>query len=147
MKNLNTENKVFHLQINLNTILWFICLFYLLVVTVSKILYFHLFQTFYNESIFNFIPFARITLVSYKFIILNILIFIPVGIFYKLMSTKSIFKIIILVLFSFLLEVLQAVLKIGVFDISTIIFNMIGFFIGIYVFVQVKKIKKKQIEK
>lgn len=85
----------------------------------------------------NFIPFREPLLyngrIDYNEIFLNILIFVPLGLyvgilFKKLTTTRKIFSFFVVSLFC---EVCQFILKIGAFDITDIINNTFGGIIGL----------------
>lgn len=85
----------------------------------------------------NLIPFREPLLyngrVDYNEIILNILIFVPlglyVGILFKNLSTAG--KVFSFFVVSFCFEILQFILRIGAFDITDIINNTLGGIIGL----------------
>lgn len=85
----------------------------------------------------NLIPFREPLLyngrVDYNEIILNILIFVPlglyVGILFKNLSTAG--KVFSFFMVSFCFEILQFILRIGAFDITDIINNTLGGIIGL----------------
>lgn len=93
----------------------------------------------------NLIPFREPLLyngkIDYNEIFLNILIFIPLGLyigilFQKLTITRKIFSFFMVSLFC---EVCQFVLKIGAFDITDIINNTFGGIIGLLFFKGLEK--------
>ncbi len=81
----------------------------------------------------NLIPFKTNTLVNgIKETIINFLLFIPFGMYLKyFFKNHTFFNIVIIILTSFIFEVLQYVLHIGVSDITDIIMNTFGGLIGI----------------
>lgn len=94
----------------------------------------------------NLIPFREPLLyngrVDYNEIILNILIFVPLGLyvdilFKKLSTARKIFYFFIV---SFTCEILQYILKIGAFDITDIINNTLGGIIGLVLFKGLAKV-------
>ncbi len=88
----------------------------------------------------NLIPFREPLLyngrIDYNEIILNILIFVPlglyIGILFKKLSTVG--KILAFFMVSFSFEILQFILRIGAFDITDIINNTLGGIIGLLLF-------------
>lgn len=88
----------------------------------------------------NLIPFREPLLynsrIDYNEIFLNILIFIPlglyVGILFKKLSTVQ--KIFSFFMVSFTFEILQFILRIGAFDITDIINNTFGGIVGLLLF-------------
>lgn len=95
---------------------------------------------------YNLIPFREPLLynsrVDYTELILNILIFVPlglyVGILFKKLTTAR--KILSFFLVSLICEVLQFILKIGAFDITDIINNTFGGIIGLMLFKGTEKV-------
>ena len=81
----------------------------------------------------NLLPFKTNTLVNgIKETIINFLLFIPFGMYLKyFFKNHTFFNIVIIILTSFIFEVLQYVLHIGVSDITDIIMNTFGGLIGI----------------
>lgn len=102
------------------------------------------------ERKINLIPFYHDNNVDIKVIldemVLNILVFLPLGImirsiFFDKKSSKSIF---FMLTFSLIVESLQYVLSIGIFDITDIINNTLGGILGITLYsIFVKKSKSK----
>lgn len=76
-------------------------------------------------------------------IIGNIIIFIPLGIFFKQFTLKDYIKIIIMISIVILLEVIQYLSKKGIFDYIDILLNIIGSLMG---YICIKK-EGKKIEK
>lgn len=72
--------------------------------------------------------------------ILNVMIFIPLGIYAGILFRRWFFitKVLFFFLVSLMFEALQFILKIGVFDITDIITNTIGGIIGLIVFYIIK---------
>lgn len=94
----------------------------------------------------NLIPFREPLLyngrIDYNEIFLNILIFIPLGLyvgilFKKLNSAQKIFSFFTV---SFTFEILQFILRIGAFDITDIINNTLGGIIGLILFKGLTKV-------
>lgn len=104
----------------------------------------------------NFIPF--VTIVPYLFgskglvigginIIGNIILLIPLGFLlpylYRHISPKI--SLIIAILSSLAIEVMQVILKVGIFDIDDVILNALGFMIGYWIFVLLSKFKYRNV--
>lgn len=64
-------------------------------------------------------------------IIGNIILFIPMGILFEEINLRKIYKIIIITFLFTSIEIIQYILKIGVFDIYDILLYYIGFIIGV----------------
>lgn len=101
-----------------------------------------------GENNINLIPYkAPLILngkVDYGEMILNVLIFIPLGVYigilFKNMSVVK--KFVTFFLTSFIFEVLQFTLKIGAFDITDIINNTMGGILGFFLYKITEKIFK-----
>ncbi len=76
----------------------------------------------------------------------HILVFIPLGALLELAYEGTWQKHLLLVtVFSLLLELIQLVLHIGSFDVDAIIFNVLGYFVGLWFTKAVtSRIKRKQ---
>ncbi len=103
----------------------------------------------YIQSNVNLIPFDTISVYyngfihhkSYSFIALtnliaNLIIFLPMGLFLPLLfNQKNLFRFsFIMIIMLIGVELLQLILKIGIFDIDDIILNFAGAFIGYILF-------------
>lgn len=97
------------------------------------------------ETILNYIKEK-----NYYLIIYNFLLFIPLGIilYFKIKLLKENIKknFFNIFLFTFFLEVIQFIFKIGFFDIDIIILNILGFFIGYIISYIINHIILKQIK-
>lgn len=88
----------------------------------------------------NLIPFREPLLYNGKFdyneIFLNILIFVPLGLYVEILFKKLSLarKIFSFFMVSFICEILQYILRIGAFDITDIINNTFGGIIGLMLF-------------
>lgn len=91
---------------------------------------------------FNLNPFKTMDKSFFDFFIFllkNLVLFIPIGF---LLREEDIFRsLVIVLLFEISLELAQYVLKVGIFDINEIFFNIIGIYLGYFAF---KKQKKKR---
>lgn len=86
----------------------------------------------------NLIPFYYANEIGFDFhfkeVLYNVLIFIPFGIYLK-MLTKDNKKIILLgFIFSLILETLQFILEVGASDITDLITNVVGAIFGVYIY-------------
>ena len=111
----------------------------LLWVVLFKLSYdpFGVIRDFQTRSI-NLVPFAR----AHKSeMISNLVAFIPFGVMlgvnFKHVAFKS--KIAVVFVFSLVVEIIQYALAIGVFDITDLITNTIGGFLGLAAYVAVSK--------
>lgn len=92
----------------------------------------------------NLIPFCYDSNVSFHLseVIKNILIFIPFGIYLKIMRINNKKSILIGFVSSLVLEILQYILKVGASDITDIITNTLGTIIGVLFYIVLEKIFK-----
>lgn len=94
----------------------------------------------------NLIPFGQSLTsngkIDFSEIILNVIIFVPLGVYagvlFKRWSFKS--RIFFILLIAFLIEVLQYILRVGAFDITDVITNSSGGLIGLIIFEANEKI-------
>lgn len=99
----------------------------------------------------NFIPFSDSTIINQKIdlaeIYMNVIIFIPFGIYMTMLKPKwPFFKLIIPIAFtSFLVETLQYAFAIGATDITDLIGNTLGGIIGILIYAVINKLFKNKI--
>lgn len=77
----------------------------------------------------------------------NFLIFVPFGLYLKIMGVKSKNAVLTGLVFSFLLEICQYVFKIGTSDITDIITNTAGTAFGVVIFVFAGKLLTDRAEK
>jgi glycopeptide antibiotics resistance protein len=93
----------------------------------------------------NLIPFSEFLISKNKIdvgeIILNVVIFVPLGIYAGVLFKRWTFRINLLFFFltGLMFEVLQFILKVGAFDITDIITNTLGGIIGLMVFTTIEK--------
>lgn len=136
---INKKKLVLHEELlKLSFIVYILCLFY--VVTFQDV----------GWSSHNFIPFKEIlrydfgTNIFYKNILGNMLLFVPYGLFIaKYLNLKEpIILIIIAFITSLSIEVIQFLIG-RVFDIDDIILNVLGCFIGFFVFNLFRKFESK----
>lgn len=76
----------------------------------------------------NLIPFKENAL---KEILINIFLFIPYGMYLRELTKKKSLTVGIIILTSFIFEVLQYILHIGISDITDVMMNTLGGMIGI----------------
>lgn len=88
----------------------------------------------------NLIPFKEPLILNgepdFGEVILNVIIFVPLGIYTGILFAKWVFrkKLLFFFLSSFLVEALQFILAIGAFDSTDILTNTLGGLIGLYLF-------------
>ena len=98
-----------------------------------------------NRSL-NLIPFREPLISNGKIyfgeIILNVVIFVPLGIYAGVLFKRWTFgnKLFFFFLISLMFEVLQFILKVGAFDITDIITNSLGGIIGLMIFEAIEKL-------
>ena len=79
-------------------------------------------------SAINLIPFKENDL---KEILINIFLFIPYGMYLRELTKKKSLTVGIIILISFIFEVLQYILHIGISDITDVMMNTLGGMVGI----------------
>jgi len=88
----------------------------------------------------NLIPFSEFLVKNGKIdfgeIIMNVVIFVPLGIYAGVLFKRWIFrnKLFLFFLISLLVEAIQFIFKVGTFDITDIITNIMGGIIGLMIF-------------
>lgn len=94
----------------------------------------------------NLIPFYYPTEVNFHLreVIANTLIFVPLGIYLKMLNKKSKKTILYGFIFSILLETIQFIFKIGASDITDIITNTTGTILGVLGYILLEKIIKNK---
>lgn len=100
----------------------------------------------------NLIPFYYDTEVGnshIKEVVMNVLVFVPMGIYLKILDMPAAKTVLTAFIFSFFLELIQFVTTIGASDITDIITNTTGAVIGVCLYLLAKKIfvDKKRIAK
>jgi glycopeptide antibiotics resistance protein len=94
----------------------------------------------------NLIPFSKPVIrngkVDFGEIIMNVIIFVPLGIYAGVLFKRWTFgkKLFFFFLISLLIESLQFILGVGAFDITDIITNVIGGTIGLMIFEAIEKL-------
>ncbi len=132
-----------------------IVLFFIYLIALVWILLFKLgvqFSYVENRKV-NLIPFNDL-ISNGKFyffgeIIMNIIIFVPLGIYTGILSKKWNFgkNLLIIFLLSFFVELIQFIFKLGSFDITDTITNTLGGIIGLLVFIVIEKVFKNKAKK
>lgn len=132
--------KTGHGYSNMNRITTALLVIYLL--ALCWILLFKLGVTFSYEAkrSFNLVPFSKPLILNGKAdfgeIILNVLVFVPLGVYAGMLFERWRFgkKLLFFFLISLFIEAVQFVLAIGAFDITDIITNTTGGLIGLLLF-------------
>jgi len=83
----------------------------------------------------NLVPFSELFILTSENI-LNVVIFVPLGIYAGILFEKWLFgkKLFFVFLLGLLVEGLQYILRVGAFDITDIITNTLGGIIGLMIF-------------
>lgn len=105
-------------------------------------------QTLRGVSGINFIPFYYDTETSshFKEVILNILIFVPFGLFAKMMDINLGKSMIAGFGFSFILEAGQYIFRLGSSDITDLITNTLGTIAGVFLYALLLRIFRNRDE-
>jgi len=129
MKENNKTNKL----INVLFIIYLIALFWILLFKFGV-----RFSYMENRNV-NLIPFAKIDVAE---IILNVVFFVPLGIYAGVLFKRWGFvkKLFFFFLISLMFEGLQFIFRIGAFDITDIITNVLGGIIGSLIFEAIEKL-------
>jgi len=103
--------------------------------------------SYMGERRVNLIPFNDAVILNGE-TIMNVVIFIPLGIYAGVLFKRWKFgkKIFFFFLTSFLFEALQFIAKIGAFDITDIIANTSGGFIGLMIFQAIVKLFRNTVK-
>jgi len=121
-------------KIMITKILFGIYIFFLLWIILFKLSFsFSQFIGLSKEQSINLIPFYYPAEVNFhlKEVIANIIIFIPLGVYLKMLDVNSKKVILYGIVFSILLEVSQFIFKIGASDITDLITNTVGTILGV----------------
>ncbi|MBD0333353.1 MAG: VanZ family protein [Chitinophagaceae bacterium] len=134
-KKWRSNTKVYNVTNRLTTVLFIVYL-----IALCWILIFKLgvrFSYMGNRRV-NLIPFSKIDVGE---IILNALIFVPLGIYAGILFERGIFgeKLFFFFLISLIVEGLQFILAVGAFDSTDIITNTLGGIIGLMIFKAIEK--------
>ena len=141
---MNFNNKI---KTNIPKILFLLYLFLLIWIILFKTSFsIYDFVNLSKIRKINLIPFYYSTKVTFHLreVIANILIFIPLGIYLKILGKSN--KKVILYGFSFsiLLELIQFIFKLGVTDITDVITNLSGTTLGVIAYILLNKIFKNE---
>ena len=92
----------------------------------------------------NLIPFHYDEETSSHFseVIENILIFVPLGVYLRILGKHNIFTVACGAIFSLLLEIVQYILGIGATDITDLMMNTLGAAVGVLIYSCLKSIFK-----
>ena len=129
MKENNKTNKL----TNVLFIIYLIALFWILLFKLGVRF------SYMEKRNVNLIPFGKIDVSE---IILNVVIFVPLGIYAGVLFKRWVFvkKLVFFFLISLMFEVLQLIFRIGAFDITDIITNILGGIIGSLIFEAIEKL-------
>ena len=135
------ETRRNHSKVNKVTKRLTTVLFIIYLIALGWILLFKLgvqFSYMENRNV-NLIPFAKIDVAE---IILNLVIFVPLGIYAGVLFKRWGFvkKLFFFFLISLMFEGLQFIFRIGAFDITDIITNVLGGIIGSLIFEAIEKL-------
>lgn len=136
MKDGNKLNKL----TNVLFVVYLIALFWIIVLKLGV----H-FSYMGKERSINFIPFSEPLILNGRLdfgeIILNVLIFVPLGVYAGILFKRWIIgeKLFLFFLISLLCEGFQFILAIGAFDITDIINNTLGGIIGLMIYIGIEK--------
>ncbi len=150
MKNWGNDRKDDSAPKQLTTILLVIYLAVLFWILLFK-LGVH-FSNMGKPSSINLIPFRRPPItngkVDFSEMILNVMIFVPLGLYAGILFRKWVFvkKFFLFVFVSLIIEVLQFTLRLGVSDITDVITNTLGGIMGLGVFKAIKQLFKTDLK-
>ena len=94
----------------------------------------------------NLIPFSEPLMrngkIDFGEMVLNVVIFLPLGLYAGILFRRWTFgnKLFFFFLISFLIESLQFILRVGAFDVSDIITNMLGGIFGLMIFEVIERL-------
>lgn len=136
MKDNSTANKL----TNVLFVIYFIALFWILLFKLGVQF------SYMGTRRVNLIPFNEPSILNGKIdigeIVLNVVIFVPPGIYAGVLFKRWTFgkKLFFLFLISLMFEGLQFILRVGAFDITDIITNTCGGIIGLMIFEAIEKV-------
>jgi len=131
-----------------------IVLFVIYLIALCWILLFKLgvrFSYMENREV-NLIPFREPLMLNGKIdfgeMIMNVVIFVPLGIYARMLFTRWSFgkNLFFFFLTSLIVEALQFILRVGAFDITDTITNTLGGIIGLMVFKAIEKVFKNSVK-
>lgn len=143
MKDSNKLNKLTHVLL----VVYLIGLFWILLFKLGV----H-FSYMGNERSINLIPFSESVILNGKIdfgeIIMNVLIFIPLGIYAGILFKRWIIgkNIFLFFLISLIIEGFQFILAVGAFDITDLINNTLGGIIGLMIYLGIEKVFKNSVD-
>ena len=141
-KNMEEQSKVNNVTNRLTTVLFIIYLIALYWILLLKL---GVRFSYMGNRRVNLIPFSEPLILNGKIdageIILNVVIFVPLGIFAGILFERWIVekKLFFFFLISLIVEGLQFILAVGAFDITDIITNTLGGIIGLMIFKAIEK--------
>ncbi len=139
-KNWRNDNNTAYKLTNVLFIIYLLALLWILVFKLGV-----RFSYMGNRGV-NFIPFNEPLILNGKIdfgeMILNILIFVPLGIYAGVLFEKWTIgkKVFLFFITSFMIEGLQFILSVGAFDITDIITNTLGGIMGLILFKAIEKV-------
>jgi len=128
-------------------IVYLIALFWIIVLKLSV----H-FSYMGNVRMINLIPFSESLILNGKLdfgeIIMNVLIFVPLGIYAGILFKRWIVgkALLLFFLISLICEGFQYILALGVFDITDLIDNTLGGIIGLMIYKGIEKVFKNSVK-
>lgn len=146
MNNMIDNNKLNKLTYVLFAV-YLIALFWILVFKLGV----H-FSYMGNERSINLIPFSEPVILNGRIdfgeMIMNVLIFIPLGIYVGILFKRWIIgkKLFLFFLIRLTCEVVQFILAIGAFDITDLINNTLGGTIGLMIYIGIEKVFKNSVK-
>jgi len=105
-----------------------------------------------GERSINLIPFSEPVILNGKLdfgeMIMNVLIFVPLGVYAGILFKRWIFakKLLLFFLVSLIIEGVQFILAIGAFDITDIINNTVGGIIGLMIYTGTEKVSRNSVK-
>jgi len=139
----NTANKLTHSLL----VIYIVVLFWILLFKLGV----H-FSYMGNERSINLVPFGESSILNGKIdfseIVLNVLIFIPLGVYAGVLFKRWIIgkKLFLFFLISLLIEGFQFILAVGAFDITDIINNTLGGIIGLLLYTGIEKVFENSVK-
>lgn len=125
-------------KLNITKIIFFIyCIFLIWLILFKMAFSFGDIQLFEGNRVINIVPFRYLTDVGSihtKEVLMNIIVFIPMGIYLKMLTILSRNIILVGFLSSFTFEVCQFIFALGASDITDIITNTIGTILGVCIY-------------
>jgi len=105
-----------------------------------------------SERSINLIPFSEPVILNGKLdfgeMIMNVLIFVPLGVYAGILFKRWIFakKLLLFFLVSLIIEGVQFILAIGAFDITDIINNTFGGIMGLMIYTGIEKVSQNSVK-